>query len=133
MQLLKFYLVGFLNGVFNRFTCWSSYGYVSSIGNLRGYAGGVAFPKIYARDINASLCEFPSVASGLAGAVFCSACIKSFPEWILASMYEIFGMLNFLGGNILCLISVMIFFLVFMPYVICSALWLFRCTSWILH
>ena len=61
---------------FNWFACWSFSRYVSSIGALRGSAGGVAFPIKSAMDINASLCKFTSVTSGMAGAGFFSAWIK---------------------------------------------------------
>ena len=61
--------------------------------------GGVDFPNISAWDINDSLCVFTSVNSGLTGAGFCSAWIESCVAWMVASMVEIFGMLNCLGGN----------------------------------
>ena len=64
------YLVGFLI-VF--FACWSFSGYASSIGTLGGSAGGISLPKTYYRDLNASLCKFPCMTSGLAGVGFCSA------------------------------------------------------------
>ena len=45
----------------------------SLIGTLRGIAGGMDFLNISARVLNASLCPFPSLASGISGAGFCSA------------------------------------------------------------
>ena len=45
---------------------WCCYGYTT----FRGLGGEVTSSKISARDINASLCVFPSVTSGLAGAEF---------------------------------------------------------------
>ena len=51
--------------------------YAYLIATLRGTAGDVAFTNISARDINYSMCEFPSVTSGLKCAGFCSSLIKS--------------------------------------------------------
>ena len=55
------------------FTCWSFSWYAPLTGTLGGAAGEVSFPNISARDFNASLCEFPSLTSGLAGDGLCSA------------------------------------------------------------
>ena len=38
--------------------------------------GGGGCPNIYARDINASFCEFTILNIGLSGAGFCNALIK---------------------------------------------------------
>ena len=40
---------------------------------LGGLSGEVDLSKIFSRYLNASLCSFPSVTSGVSGAVFCSA------------------------------------------------------------
>ena len=55
------------------FICWSFSWYYYSNGTLVGTSGEISFPNISARDLNASLCEFPSVTSGLEGAVYFSA------------------------------------------------------------
>ena len=59
--------------VLSWFTCWIFYWYAPLTGTLGGTAGGVDFLDISARDLNSSLCAFPSLASGLADAGFCSA------------------------------------------------------------
>ena len=52
---------------------WCCYGYTI----LGGLDGEVSFLIIFSRDINASLCVFTSVTSGLAGAEFFIERIKS--------------------------------------------------------
>ena len=49
--------------------CWCFSGCIT----LGGLAGEVALSNILARVVNDSLCVFPSVNGGLAGAVFCCA------------------------------------------------------------
>ena len=58
------------------FICWSLSWYSPSTGAPGGSVGEVDFPNISAREINASLCSFTSVTSGLSGAGFCIAQIK---------------------------------------------------------
>ena len=58
--------------VYYWFTCWNFYWHAPLTVTLGGTAGEVAFPNISARDLNYSLCEFPSVTSSLAGAGLCS-------------------------------------------------------------
>ena len=55
--------------------------------------------NISARDINASLCPFSSLTSGIAGAGFCSAQIKFYVALNVASLEDICGMLNCFGEN----------------------------------
>ena len=80
-----------LGSFFTGFTCWGSFGYAFTIVTLRGYTlffgrfsmvglfcyncttlgvidGKFVLSKINARDINASLCTFPSVTIGVLGA-----------------------------------------------------------------
>ena len=66
---------------------------------LIGISGEVNLSNIFARGINASLCAFTSVTSGLAGAKIFSACIRSCASQMEESVDEIFGMLHFLGKN----------------------------------
>ena len=68
-------------------------------GNPWRYCWGVAFLNFSARDINASLCEFPILPSGISIAGLCSVKIKSCAVWIVASVEEMFGMMNYLGRN----------------------------------
>ena len=49
------------------FTCWIFSWCNPLTGTIRGTAGEVDFPNISARDLNASLCEFPSVNIDLTG------------------------------------------------------------------
>ena len=90
VHMLKLYMIGFLTGC----TCWSSSGYASVIGTLRGsawligrfsmmgwfyslcttlrcFSGEVTFKK--SRYLNASLYAFLCVTSGFEGSGFCSA------------------------------------------------------------
>ena len=53
--------------------CWCFSGCIT----LGGLAGEVALSNILARVVNDSLCVFPSVNGGLAGAGFFSSLIKS--------------------------------------------------------
>ena len=64
--------------------------YASMIGTLGVTAAEVDVPNISDRYINASLCEFLSVTSGIECDGFCS-----FVEYT----DDIFGMLDLLGGN----------------------------------
>ena len=64
---------GFLIWFYSWFTCWSFSWYVPYTGTLVGTSGKVDFQKSSDKDINASLCAFPIVASGLAGDGLCSA------------------------------------------------------------
>ena len=57
----------------SRFTFWSFSWYAPLTGTLGGTAGGVAFMNIYDMYLNDSLCEFPGLDSGIAGAGLCSA------------------------------------------------------------
>ena len=49
----------------------------SLTGTLEGSAGGFTFLNISAKVFNDSLCPFPKFSKELAGAGFCSACIRS--------------------------------------------------------
>ena len=73
--------------------CWCCF-VCTTLGSL---SGEVALSNIFARAINASFCEFPSVTSGLSGAGFCIALIKSCSGRMPSSVDEIFGMINFMG------------------------------------
>ena len=84
--------------VYSWFTSWIFSWYAPLTGTLRGIAGEVDFPNIYASDPNASLCAF-TVTGGLAGSGLFSAWIKYCAEWIVASVEEIFGMLILGGGG----------------------------------
>ena len=59
------------------FTSFSFSWTTSLTGTLRGTAREVGFLNISARFISASLCPSPSFTSGISGAVFCGAQIKS--------------------------------------------------------
>ena len=54
------------------FTCWSFYWNYLLTGTLGGTVGFFYFLNIYARILDATLCQFPSLTSGLAGAGLCS-------------------------------------------------------------
>ena len=94
-----FYWDAFFTWVYYWLTCWSFYWYAPLTGNIGGTAGEVAFPNISTRDLNDSLCEFPSVTSGIYGAGLCIAQIKSCVASIVAYVEDIFGMLIILGVN----------------------------------
>ena len=49
------------------------YEFLIMIGTLRGTAGDFYFPIILERDLNAYLCTFPIVTSGMEVAALCSA------------------------------------------------------------
>ena len=63
----------FLIWVYSWFTCWRFSWYASMTSTLGGTSEEVVFPHIFARDINAYVCELTSVTSGLAGSGFYSA------------------------------------------------------------
>ena len=67
-----FYWGAFFIRDISLFTCWSFYSYVSLTVTLEGTDVGVAFLNISARDLNASLCAYPGLTSGLSGAELCS-------------------------------------------------------------
>ena len=73
--------------VISWFICWSFSWYAPLTGTLRGTAAGVYFLNISARDISASLCAFPSLTIGLAGAGLYSAEIKSCAACVIRPMY----------------------------------------------
>ena len=82
------------------FTCWSFSWYSPLTGTLRCTAGDIAFPNISARYLNAHFFEFTIITSGLSGAGLCITRIKSYAASIVASVEEIFGMLEFLGKKL---------------------------------
>ena len=81
------------------FTCWIFFSTTSLTGTLGCTAGGFVLLSIFARVLNSSFCPLPILTRGLAGAGFCSAYIKSCASQKFASMEDIYGMLNFFGGN----------------------------------
>ena len=107
--------------------------YAPLIGTLRGNAGEIDFPNISDRDINASLCEFPSVTSGKLGDGLCSSWIKYCAAWIVVSLEDIFGMSILCRKTLLYLILVPLLFWGCMTYGICSVLWMVQCTRNIIH
>ena len=104
-----FLVSAYVNGLFNWyvfliwvsswFTCRSLSWYAPSTVTLGGAAGYVDFPNIFSREVNASLFAFSIITSGLAGAGFYSAWIKSCAELFFSSVLDIFGMLNFQGWD----------------------------------
>ena len=128
-----FYLDEFFIWVLSWFTRWRFTWYAHLTGTLGGIAGEVAFMNIPSRDINASLCAFTSVSSGLAGSGLCSTLIKSYAVWTVASAEDIVGMPNRFGKNLLCLIFILLLFWEHMPYRICSVTLMVLCTIRILH
>ena len=73
------------------------------------------------------------MTSGLAGAGFCSILIKSCAVLMVASADLKIPSKFPGGGTLLCQISVTLLFSGCIPYGICSAPWLVRCTSRFLH
>ena len=57
---------------------------------LGGTDVDVSFTNIWSRNLNASLCEFPSVTSGISGDGFCIIVIKSCVEQIVAYVEGIY-------------------------------------------
>ena len=74
---------------------WFCYG----CNTLGGLSGEVPLSNMFTKDINASLCEFTSVTSGLAGSVFYSAQIRSCAAWTTASVDDILRILKLMGKN----------------------------------
>ena len=69
----------------------------------------------------------------MVGSVFWSAWIKFCAEWIVTSVEDIFGMLNFGGGGYCVWDFFHLLFWGCMPYVICSVSWMVQWTIWLLH
>ena len=98
----RFNWYGFIIWFYSLFTCWSFSWYPPSTGTIGGTSGEVAFTNISARDLNDSLCEFTIMTSMLAGSGFCSAWIKYYAAWIVASVEDIFWHVKCFGRKIYC-------------------------------
>ena len=85
--------------VLSWFTFWSLSWNTYLTVTLGGTDGGFAFLNISARVLNASVCTFPILNSGLAGAGFCIEQIKPCAALNVASVEDICGMLNCFGEN----------------------------------